>query len=208
MRYSRIPARAWRDPRMTFSHVKLLGAIALMDFPNTGCFASLPAIGRLYGWDRSYTWHLARDLRVWGYYEVRESADGPALVVRYIPEDHGWDDDLKRCAGAQRRKSRGCSPTQQGVVLARGKGVIKPLLPHVNRVGPYKDQTSKKQPRKRTDGNIRNHLAMCEGFAASKAYGRLRVERESLEQLIGGGFVSWRQRQRAKRLLTLIDGLQ
>ena len=104
-------------------------------------------------------------------------------------------------------KAKGYVPAPQSVVSVRGKTDVTPLLPQVNSVRSDHYQTRKRQPRERPVESIAKYLTKCEDVAASNERHLLRYDRSKLEQLISGGFLTTRQRQRAQCLLAIIDSL-
>ena len=207
-RFSKIPARAWSDARITRSHDKLLGAIALLDQKGLGCFASLPAIGRFYGFDRSYTWRLVTDLKIWGYVAAFQNRNGySAVTVRYTPEDHNWDEGLKRCVRAQRRNAKRRAPAQQGVVSVGGKSALKPLPLQADPGISDQYQTKREPPTKKPTESITAFIARCERLAVSDQRNLLRYHRSDLEQLTLGGFLTNPQRRSVQMCLTIIGSL-
>ena len=94
--FAAIPARTFRDPRMTAGHFRLLGLIALHDRLNTngaGCYAKRETFARLLGWAEQSVSRVRRDLREWNYLKASSGGeDGRTIIDRviYTGEDRDW----------------------------------------------------------------------------------------------------------------------
>src|SRR5262245_51546763 len=105
-RFSPVPARAFRDERLSSGrHFRLLGIIALHDRlggNGRGCTASQRRLAKLMNCDEAWTSHTPSDLRSAGYVETTIDPTNRRRRVHrviYTAEDANWGRDT--CDPAQ-----------------------------------------------------------------------------------------------------------